>query len=117
MALPQPRLQAGLQWSRPGGPVFTDFKVHDICEPDDRGGGTSGTRIRLPWSSGVPGGKTEGFLTKRLWGGAGEMSLHFFHHGFSQPLRQSVLAHAGGGLLASRPRVFQEASEDEQETR
>jgi cytochrome c peroxidase len=87
-ALPAPRLApdaAGVVWVD----AYTDFKLHDICEP--------GTREPLDqnqsqWSAKLMDGNCR-FLTKRLWGAANEPP--FFHHGLFTTLRQSVLAHAG----------------------
>jgi hypothetical protein len=87
-ALPAPRLApdtTGVVWVD----AYTDFKLHDICEP--------GTREPLDqnqsqWSSKLMDGNCR-FLTKRLWGAANEPP--FFHHGLFTTLRQSVLAHAG----------------------
>jgi hypothetical protein len=106
--LPQPRLKADS-----GGviqvPAFTDFKLHDICEPDDPGAEPL-DQNQNPWSPNFRAGNRK-FLTKRLWGAANEPP--FFHHGLFTTLRQSVLAHAGEAL-ASR-QAFQTANEGEQD--
>jgi hypothetical protein len=106
-ALPQPRLQpdpSGVVWVE----AFTDFKLHDICGPDD-------PREHLDmnqsfWAKAFTGGNCR-FLTKRLWGAANEPP--FFHHGLFTTLRRSVLAHAGEAL-ASR-QAFQALTQSEQD--
>ena len=105
--LPQPRLQpdpSGVVWVE----AFTDFKLHDICGPDD-------PREHLDmnqsfWAKAFTGGNCR-FLTKRLWGAANEPP--FFHHGMFTTLRRSVLAHAGEAL-ASR-QAFQALTVSEQD--
>jgi CxxC motif-containing protein (DUF1111 family) len=70
--------------------AYTDFKLHDICEPGDA---EPLDQNQAQWSAEK---LTQGncrFLTKRLWGAANEKP--FFHHGGFTTLRQSVLAHAG----------------------
>jgi len=102
--LPQPRLvpdQSGTVWVE----AFTDFKLHDICEP--------GTREPLDqnqsqWSARLTEGNCR-FLTKRLWGAANEPP--FFHHGLFTTLRQSILAHAGEALQSRRAFVALPSSE------
>jgi hypothetical protein len=92
--LPQPRLQpdaSGVVWVE----AFTDFKLHDICGPND-------PRDHLDmnqsfWAKAFTGGNCR-FLTKRLWGAANEPP--FFHHGMFTTLRRSVLAHAGEALAS-----------------
>jgi CxxC motif-containing protein (DUF1111 family) len=104
--LPQPRLKAdpdGVVWV----PAFTDFKLHDICEPDDPAEPLD--MNQMPWSPKFREGNRK-FLTKRLWGAANQPP--YFHHGLFTTLRQAVLAHAGEAL-ASR-RAFQTLPEDEQ---
>ena len=92
--LPQPRLQpdaSGVVWVE----AYTDFKLHDICGPDD-------PREQLDmnqsfWAKAFTDGNCR-FLTKRLWGAANEPP--FFHHGLFTTLRRSVLAHAGEALAS-----------------
>jgi cytochrome c peroxidase len=105
--LPQPRLKPDSRGII-HVPAFTDFRVHDICEPDDPGA-ESLDQNQTTWSPKFREGNRK-FLTKRLWGAANEPP--FFHHGLFTTLRQSVLAHAGEAL-ASRE-AFQTASEDQQ---
>lgn len=86
--LPAPRLRpdaSGKVWVE----AFTDFKLHNICEPGDA---EPLDMNQTQWSKKFKEGNCR-FLTKRLWGAANE--LPFFHHGLFTTLRQSVLAHAG----------------------
>jgi hypothetical protein len=107
-ALPQPRLQpdaSGVVWVE----AFTDFKLHDICGPND-------PREHLDmnqsfWAKAFSGGNCR-FLTKRLWGAANEPP--FFHHGMFTTLRRSVLAH-DGEALASR-QAFQALTPADQDS-
>ena len=85
--LPAPRLH-------PSGETawvdaYTDFKLHDICEPGDA---EHLDMNQSHWSPRLREGNCR-FLTKRLWGAANEPP--FFHHGLFTTLRQAVLAHAG----------------------
>ena len=86
--LPGPRLKpdpSGTVWVE----AYTDFKLHDICEPDAR---EPLDQNQSQWSPRLRDGNCR-FLTKRLWGAANEPP--FFHHGLFTTLRQSILAHAG----------------------
>jgi cytochrome c peroxidase len=86
--LPAPRLRpdaSGVVWVE----AYTDFKLHDICEPED---GEPLDMNQSQWSKKFKEGNRR-FLTKRLWGAANEPP--FFHHGLFTTLRQSVLAHSG----------------------
>jgi len=105
--LPQPRLKPNSRGVIEV-PAFTDFKLHDICEPNDPGAEPL-DQNQPPWSPRFRQGNRK-FLTKRLWGAANEPP--FFHHGLFTTLRQSVLAHSGEAL--SSRNAFQMASEDEQ---
>lgn len=96
--LPTPRLtpdRSGVVWVD----AYTDFKLHDICEP---GTAEPLDQNQSPWSAKLTGGNCR-FLTKRLWGAANEPP--FFHHGLFTTLRQSVLAHAGEAKESRR--IFQ----------
>jgi cytochrome c peroxidase len=105
--LPAPRLQpdaSGVVWVE----AFTDFKLHDICGPDD-------PREYLDmnqslWAKAFTAGNCR-FLTKRLWGAANEPP--FFHHGLFTTLRRSVLAHAGEALQSRQ--AFQALTAAEQD--
>lgn len=86
--LPAPRLRpdaTGTVWVE----AYTDFKLHDICEPDQA---EPLDMNQSQWSKKFKEGNRR-FLTKRLWGAANEPP--FFHHGLFTTLRQSVLAHSG----------------------
>lgn len=86
--LPAPRLRpdgSGTVWVE----AYTDFKLHDICEPDEA---EPLDMNQSQWSKKFKEGNRR-FLTKRLWGAANEPP--FFHHGLFTTLRQSVLAHSG----------------------
>ena len=86
--LPPPRLRpdaSGVVWVE----AFTDFKLHDICEPDEA---EPLDMNQSQWSKKFKEGNRR-FLTKRLWGAANEPP--FFHHGLFTSLRQSVVAHSG----------------------
>lgn len=92
--LPLPRLapdsgQPQVVWV----PAYTDFKLHDILEPDDEGEPLD--MNQTPWTPKFRQGNRR-FLTKRLWGSANEPP--FFHHGLFTTLRQAVLAHSGEAL-------------------
>jgi cytochrome c5 len=92
--LPLPRLATDPQkpeivWV----PAYTDFKLHDILDPDDPGEPLD--QNQTPWTPRFRQGNRR-FLTKRLWGAANEPP--FFHHGLFTTLRESVLAHSGEAL-------------------
>jgi len=104
--LPQPRLRpaGGIVWVD----AYTDFKLHDICEPGER---EPLDMNQSQWSKRLREGNCR-FLTKRLWGAANEPP--FYHHGLFMTLRQAVLAHAGEALDSRRafqslPAVEQDA--------
>src|SRR5207249_4827977 len=86
--LPAPRLKPdalGTVWVE----AYTDFKVHDICEP---GEAEHLNMNASQWSASLAGGNCR-FLTKRLWGAANEPP--FWHDGRFTTMRRSVLAHSG----------------------
>jgi hypothetical protein len=74
-------------------PAFTDFKLHDICDPNDPGEPLD--QNQTPWTKKFRQGNRR-FLTKRLWGAANEPP--FFHHGLFTTLRRAVSAHSGEAL-------------------
>jgi hypothetical protein len=93
--LPAPRLRpdtSGTVWVE----AYTDFKLHDICEPGSR---EPLDQNQSQWSKKLMDGNCR-FLTKRLWGAANEPP--FFHHGLFTTLRQSLLAHAGEANASRR---------------
>jgi len=96
--LPAPRLKpdsSGVVWVE----AYTDFKLHDICEPEDSAGGSMNKEPldmnRSVWSKKFKEGNRR-FLTRRLWGAA-NMPNHF-HHGMYTTMRRAVLAHSGEAL-------------------
>jgi len=105
--LPAPRLRpdpSGIVWVE----AYTDFKLHDICEPGDA---ETIDMNQSQWSKKFKEGNCR-FLTKRLWGAANEPP--YFHHGLFTTLRQSVLAHAGEALKSRQ--AFQQLSGYEQDS-
>jgi hypothetical protein len=90
--LPPPRLHpdaSGTVWVE----AYTDFKLHNICEPDDPGEPLD--MNQNPWSPKFKQGNCY-FLTRRLWGAANEPP--YFHHGLFTTMRRSILAHSGEAL-------------------
>jgi cytochrome c peroxidase len=90
--LPPPRLRpdaSGIVWVE----AYTDFKLHNICAPDDPGEPLD--MNQNPWSSKFKKGNCY-FLTRRLWGAANEPP--YFHHGLFTTMRHSILAHSGESL-------------------
>jgi hypothetical protein len=92
--LPLPRLapdkkQPDVVWVS----AFTDFKLHDISDPNEAGEPLD--QNQTPWTKKFRQGNRR-FLTKRLWGSANEPP--FFHHGLFTTLRRAVLAHSGEAL-------------------
>ncbi len=98
--LPQPRLRP----AEPAGgvilvPSYTDFKLHDITDPDDPADAETIDMNQSLVSPKLRAGNRR-FLTKRLWGAANEPP--YFHHGRFTTLRQAVLAHHGEALAERR---------------
>ncbi|HET6840558.1 MAG TPA: di-heme oxidoredictase family protein [Candidatus Angelobacter sp.] len=96
--LPLPRLSPDPQhpdivWV----PAFTDFKLHDISDPNESGEPLD--QNQTPWTKKFRQGNRR-FLTKRLWGSANEPP--FFHHGLFTTLRRAVLAHSGEAIESRR---------------
>jgi cytochrome c peroxidase len=94
-SLPQPRLKP--ETANADAlmvPAYTDFKLHDITDPNDEYGEPLDMNQTV-WADKFRGGNRK-FLTKRLWGAANEPP--YFHHGMFTTLRASVLAHAGEAL-------------------
>ncbi len=104
--LPPPRLRPdgdGIVWV----PAYTDFKLHDICDPED----AEPLDMNQPvWSPKFKAGNRR-FLTKRLWGAANEPP--FFHHGLFTTMRRAVLAHSGEALESRQ--AFQKLPAGEQD--
>ncbi|MBK8096383.1 MAG: thiol oxidoreductase [Planctomycetes bacterium] len=88
--LPSPRLDArhGVTMV----PVFTDFKLHNICAGPGDPNGESLDMHAAPSSPAFFAGN-QLFLTKKLWGAANEPP--YFHHGQFTTMREAVLAHDG----------------------
>jgi hypothetical protein len=110
-SLPQPRLHPDRE--RPDlvyVPAYTDFRLHDITDPDDPSAAEPLDQNETVWSPKFRKGNRL-FLTKRLWGAANEPP--FFHHGQFTTLRQAVLAHHGEALATRRR--FQSLASDEQD--
>lgn len=104
--LPPPRLRpdaSGVVWVE----AFTDFKLHDICEPNEA---EPLDMNQSQWAKKFKEGNRR-FLTKRLWGAANEPP--YFHHGLFTTLRQSVLAHSGEARESRL--AFQALTEAEQD--
>ena len=98
--LPQPRLlPAAGTADAILVPAYTDFKLHDITDPDDVEAAEPIDMNQSLVSAKLRGGNRR-FVTKRLWGAANEPP--FFHHGRFTTLRQSVLAHYGEALAERR---------------
>jgi hypothetical protein len=109
-ALPRPRLAP----EHPDDlvmmvPAYTDFKLHDITDPDEPMPLESLDMNWPVWAPKFPGGNRR-FLTRRLWGIAN--SGPYFHHGMYSTMREAVLGHSGEAL-ASR-KAFQAAGAEDQ---
>jgi len=94
-SLPQPRLKPAspnAEWLMV--PAYTDFKLHDITDPNDHYAEALDMNQTV-WADKFHGGNRR-FLTKRLWGSANEPP--YFHHGMFTTLRKAVLAHSGEAL-------------------
>lgn len=88
--LPSPRLAPsdGVVWV----PVFTDFKLHDICDgPGDPNIEPLDMQVAAGSQAFFDGNRR--FLTRKLWGVANEPP--YFHHGQYTTMRQAIEAHAG----------------------
>ncbi len=93
--LPAPRLKpdsSGVVWVE----AYTDFKLHDICEPDDAEPLDMNQSV---WSKKFKEGNRR-FLTRRLWGAA-NMPNHF-HNGMYTTMRRAILSHAGEALQSRK---------------
>lgn len=88
--LPQPRLTSinGVVWV----PLFTDFKLHDICRgPNDPNVEKLNANAKAGSETFFAGNSK--YLTRRLWA-VGSKS-NYFHHGQYTTIREAILAHAG----------------------
>ncbi|TFW26274.1 thiol oxidoreductase [Massilia arenosa] len=92
-ALPQPRLTpATPNDEQLMVPAYTDFQLHDICDPKDPAPPESLDMNWPVWAPKFLDGNRR-FLTRRLWGIAN--SGPYFHHGMFSTMREAVLAHHG----------------------
>jgi hypothetical protein len=99
-ALPQPRLSPDAdRRDLVYVPAYTDFRLHDITDPEDAAAAEPLNQNETVWSPKFHQGNRY-FLTKRLWGCANEPP--YFHHGQFTTLRQAVLAHHGEALTSRR---------------
>jgi len=108
--LPLPRLapdpaQPDIVWV----PAYTDFKLHDICDPSEAGEPLD--MNQTSWTPKFRQGNRR-FLTKRLWGSANEPP--FFHHGLFTTLRRAVLAHSGEAFESRK--MFESLTEYDQDS-
>jgi len=109
-SLPLPRLapdaaQPDVVWV----PAYTDFKLHDISDPNDPVEPLD--QNQTPWTPKFRQGNRR-FLTKRLWGAANEPP--YFHHGFFTSMRQAILAHNGEALQTRKQ--FEHLSDYDQDS-
>jgi cytochrome c peroxidase len=70
--------------------AYTDFKLHDICAPEDPGEALD--QNQTTWATKFHNGNRR-FLTRRLWGVANEPP--YFHNGGFTTMRKAVLNHYG----------------------
>ena len=93
--LPQPRLKPANGTVMV--PLYTDFKVHDICAgPNDPNGEV--LDANQPVGSVAFFAGNAKFLTRRLW--AVGSKPNYFHHGQFTTIREAILAHAGEALAS-----------------
>jgi hypothetical protein len=94
--LPQPRLKpiGGVVYV----PVFTDYKLHDICSAKNDPNVEALDMNQPAGSAGFFAGNSR-FITRKLWGVGNKPN--YFHHGQYTTMRESILAH-GGEAAASR---------------
>jgi CxxC motif-containing protein (DUF1111 family) len=91
-------------------PAYTDFKLHDITDPED-------DTAKEPLDVNEPSGSAQfaagnrRFLTRRLWGVANQPT--HFHHGLFTTMRQAVLAHAGEAV--DQRKAFERLAKYEQD--
>ena len=105
-SLPSPRLSPlGSDVQSLDVPAYTDFKLHDITDPNDPAAAEPIDMNQTVWSPKFNQGNRR-FLTKRLWGCANEPP--YFHDGVLTSLRQAVLAHSGEALKSRK--AFQDES-------
>jgi hypothetical protein len=109
--LPEPRLRPASPKAKViEVPAYTDFKLHDITDPNDHDIEPLDMNQSV-WSPKFKAGNRY-FLTKRLWGVANEPP--YYHHGLFTTMRRSILAHAGEALESRR--AFEALSKYEQDS-
>jgi CxxC motif-containing protein (DUF1111 family) len=109
--LPQPRLVASGTAAVVEVPAYSDFKLHDITDPNDA---TAGEPLDMnqPAGSAKFFAGNRRFLTRRLWGVASQPT--HFHHGLFTTIGEAIRAHAGEAL--EQRRAFEQLSLAEQAT-
>lgn len=110
-SLPAPRLTPDDSIGMLMVPAYTDMKLHDISDPQEKSAGEPLDMNQFVWSDRFGAGNRR-FLTKRLWGAANEPP--YFHHGLFTTLRQAVLAHHGEAL--EERRAFQKLTAYDQDS-
>jgi CxxC motif-containing protein (DUF1111 family) len=98
--LPEPRLlpEATRRQVIPV-PVYTDFKMHDMCDAEDSSNREPLDMNQTSWTQKFQLGNCR-FLTKRLWGAANEAP--YWHHGLFTTMRQAIGAHYGEGSISRK---------------
>jgi CxxC motif-containing protein (DUF1111 family) len=95
--LPQPRLKPlnGVVWV----PLFTDFKLHDICSgPSDPNAEKLNANAKSGSDAFFAGNSR--CLTRRLW--AIGSKPNYFHHGQYITMREAILNYFGEALSTQR---------------
>ena len=95
--LPRPRLKPvdGVVWV----PLFTDFKLHDICRgPDDPNVEKLNANAKAGSEAFFAGNAR--CLTRRLW--AVGSKPNYFHHGQYTTIREAILNHFGEALVTAQ---------------
>ncbi|HEY3459057.1 MAG TPA: di-heme oxidoredictase family protein [Bryobacteraceae bacterium] len=105
--LPQPRLKPA--HGVVTVPLYTDFKVHDICDGPNDPNRELLDANQAAGSEAFFAGNTK-FLTRRLW--AVGSKPNFFHHGQFTTIHEAILAHFGEALGTQR--TFRELSSYQQ---
>jgi CxxC motif-containing protein (DUF1111 family) len=93
--LPQPRLKPVNGTVRV--PLYSDFKVHDICNGANDPNREQLNANQVVGSEAFFAGNTK-FLTRRLW--AVGSKPNYFHHGQFTTIREAILAHSGEALAS-----------------
>jgi CxxC motif-containing protein (DUF1111 family) len=92
--LPQPRLKPA--HGAVMVPLYTDFKVHDICDGPNDPNREPLDANQAVGSESFFSGNTK-FLTRRLW--AVGSKPNFFHHGQFTTISEAILNHFGEALV------------------